>query len=196
VANTYQLKITLRDTKPPIWRRVLVPGNLNLERLHRVIQDAMGWYDSHLHSFEVGGLEFGPPDTNGWGREIKSERQHPLERLVGEGGKFDYVYDFGDDWRHQILVEKVTTEATAPRCLGGARACPPEDCGGVWGYSDVVAAFLDEKHPRHAEIAEWVPVDWSPERFDLELADKLVEKHRPEPGRPRTSKSKSSRARA
>jgi hypothetical protein len=80
--------------------------------------------------------------------------------------------------------------------VGGARACPPEDCGGVWGYSDVVAAFLDEKHPRHAEIAEWVPVDWSPERFDLELADKLVAKHRPEPGRPRASKSKSSRARA
>jgi hypothetical protein len=196
VASTYQLKITLRDTRPAIWRRVLVPGNLNLERLHRVIQDAMGWYDRHLHAFDVGGVEFGPPDTDGWGREIKSEKQHTLERLVGEGDKFDYVYDFGDDWRHQILVEMVTTESTAPRCVGGARACPPEDCGGIWGYSDVVAAFLDEKHPRHAEIAEWVPVDWSPERFDLELADKLVAKHRPEPGRPRASKSKSSRARA
>ncbi len=193
--STYQLKVTLRGSKPAIWRRLLVPGNLNLERLHRVIQDAMGWDDSHLHSFDVGGVEYGAADSEGWGREIASEKQHTLEHLLGEKDKFEYVYDFGDNWVHQIVVEKVMADGLpAPRCIAGARACPPEDCGGISGYAELVAALLDEKHPRHEELTERVQEDWSPERFDLESADKLVAKHQPQPGRSRTSKSRTSRA--
>ena len=126
---------------------------------------------------------------------IASEKQHTLEHLLGEKDKFEYVYDFGDNWVHQIVVEKVMADGLpAPRCIAGARGCPPEDCGGSWGYAELVAALLDEKHPRHEELSEWVQEDWSPERFDLENADKLVAKHQPQPGRPRVSKSRTSRA--
>lgn len=196
--NTYQLKVTLRGTKPPIWRRLLVPGNLNLQRLHRVIQDAMGWYDSHLHSFEVHGEEYGVCDPDGWGTEVRSEKQFTLDRLVRAKDRFRYTYDFGDGWEHEFLVEKVTVgDESSPRCIDGARACPPEDCGGVWGHAELVVALADPKHPRHDELAEWVPEGWSPESFDLALADRLVAKHRPEPGRPRgSSKGARSRARA
>jgi hypothetical protein len=199
MANAYQLKVTLRGVRPPIWRRLVVPGNLNLERLHRVIQDAMGWENCHLHAFEVRGEQFGVPDPLGFGfgPEVRSEEQHTLEQLVDARDRFHYTYDFGDGWEHDIVVEKVTVaEPNAPRCIGGARACPPEDCGGVWGYAELLDAVVDPRHPRHDELAEWLPDGWSPERFDVALADRLVARHRPQPGRPRTPNRKRSRAHA
>lgn len=194
VSNTYQLKVTLRGTKPPVWRRVLVPGTLTLERLHRVINDAMGWCDCHLHSFAIHGIEFGVPDRDGWGGpEMEPEKKYTLERLVGEKDRFSYTYDFGDSWVHGVLVEKVTPgEPPAPRCIAGARACPPEDCGGTWGYAELVEALVDENHERHAELTGWVPAGWTPDRFDLVLADRLVAKHG---ARPTTSKKPSARTR-
>jgi hypothetical protein len=191
MTDTYQLKVTLRGIKPAIWRRLLVPGNLNLERLHRIIQDAMGWEHSHLHSFEVRGVEFGAPDFDdgGFGSEMKSEKRHTLERLVHVKDRFIYTYDFGDNWVHQVAVEKVTPgEPSAPRCIAGARACPPEDCGGVWGYAELVDALADRHHARHAELAEWIPEGWAPERFDLAVADRLVAQHQPQPGHARSAK--------
>jgi hypothetical protein len=199
VTNTYQLKVTLRGIKPAIWRRLIVPGSLDLERLHRIIQDAMGWEDCHLHSFEVRGTEFGPSDPGGWGElEMEPENKHTLERLVAVKDRFSYTYDFGDSWVHQIVVEKVTPgEPAGPSCIAGAGACPPEDCGGVWGYAELVAALADKDHERHAELAEWVPAGWSPDQFHLGFADRLVAKHRPPPGRRRSaSKKQPSRARA
>lgn len=190
MTQTYQLKITLRGTKPPIWRRLLVPGSLNLERLHRVIQDAMGWENSHLHSFEVHGAEFGAADSDEWGGDVKAENQHTLERLLRVKDRFTYRYDFGDGWEHQIVVEKITPgEPAAPSVIAGARACPPEDCGGIWGYEELVAALADKRHPRHAALAEWAPPDWTPERFDLAAADKRVAKHRPRASRARPASS-------
>ncbi len=198
VTNTFQLKVTLRGATPAIWRRLAVPGNLNLERLHLVIQDSMGWENCHLHSFEVKGTEFGVPDPDSmFGTDVESEKRHTLERLVGAKDRFSYTYDFGDHWLHDVVVETVTPgEPGAPRCIAGAGACPPEDCGGVWGYAELVAALANEHHERHEELAEWVPTGWSPERFDLELADRLVARHRPQPGRPRTASKKPSRPRA
>lgn len=157
----------------------MVPGNLTLASLHRVINDAMGWYDCHLHSFTIHGADFGVPDRDGWdGPEMVSEKKYRLEDLVGEKERFSYTYDFGDDWVHGVLVEKVIAgELATPRCIAGARACPPEDCGGAWGYAELVDAIVDETHERHAELVGWIPVGWTPERFDLALADRLVAKH-------------------
>jgi len=198
--NVYQLKITLLGTEPPIWRRIVVPGNLNFERLHYVIQDAMGWDDCHLHSFEVGGVEIGPPSRKRlFGEPVPPEKQYTLDRVARANPQFTYLYDFGDSWTHEIIVEQVTIgELQAPRCVAGERACPPEDCGGVWGYAELVHVLADKTHERHEEQAEWVGERWSPERFDLEAADRRVARHRPQPGRPRlASKSKDrSRTRA
>jgi len=132
--NVYQLKVTLLGTRPPIWRRIVVPGNLNFERLHYVIQDAMGWDDCHLHVFEVGGVEIGPPGRARfpYGELVPPEKQYTLDRVARSHARFTYVYDFGDSWTHEIAVEEVTIgECLAPRCVAGERACPPEDCGGV-----------------------------------------------------------------
>lgn len=197
--NIYQLKVTLECTDPPIWRRLVVPGNLNLARLHHVIQDAMGWEDSHLHSFDVGGIQIGIPDPDQFPfkEQVQTEKQYTLDRVARTEMRFTYLYDFGDGWTHEILVEEVTTgELDAPHCVAGERACPPEDCGGVPGYDELVQALADKTHERHEELAAWIPDGWSPERFDLEWSDRLVARHRPEPGRPRPAKKSSGRARA
>lgn len=185
----YQLKVTLKGTRPPVWRRLVVPGNLNLARLHDVLQDAMGWEKCHLHQFEVGDAEFGPSDLDdplGLGPSVEPEKRYTLERLVGEKDRFTYLYDFGDSWTHEIRVEKVFEAAPggAPRCIAGARACPPEDCGGVWGYADIVEALAHDTHERHDEVREWF-ADWSPDVFDVEATDRRVSRHLPQPGRPR-----------
>ncbi|MCI0637014.1 MAG: plasmid pRiA4b ORF-3 family protein, partial [Actinobacteria bacterium] len=172
------------------------------ERLHRVLQDAMGWEDCHLHSFTVRGVEYGVREPAGFGLgfdddRVEPEKRHTIDRLVRAKDRFTYVYDFGDGWTHDILVEKVSPgELAAPRCVAGARACPPEDCGGVWGYADLVLALADKTHERHEALAEWVPEGWSAERFDLEAADRLVARHRPVPGRSRGASTSRGRARA
>lgn len=197
--NIYQLKITLQGTVPPIWRRLVVPGNLTLERLHYVIQDAMGWGDCHLHTFEVGEIEIGPPSRKQFGKHIHPERQYPLDRVVRSHARFTYVYDFGDSWTHEITVEAVTTgECLAPHCVAGERACPPEDCGGIWRFADLVRAFAEWTHEGsegEGGGAQGDDTRWSPERFDLETADRLVARHRPQPGRPRLASKPRDRSR-
>jgi hypothetical protein len=183
MALAFQLKITLERIEPKIWRRVMVPGNLNLARLHLVIQDAMGWTNDHLHEFESGRMRFGP-DPDDFGARVEDEKKYTLERLFEAKDRFRYVYDMGDSWTHEIRVEKVVeVEGTiTPRCMAGERACPPEDCGGAWGYAEMVAALADPKHERHEELLDWVGDDWKPEAFDLEEADRLVSRHKPKPG--------------
>ena len=183
MARAYQLRITLERITPAIWRRVVVPGNLNFARLHGVIQDAMGWEWEHLHEFEVGELRIGPElEDDGFGPALADERQYTLERLFDGAARFGYVYDFGDSWRHEIQVEEVMeAEGTfAPRCVAGERACPPEDCGGVWGYQDLVKALA--RPSRYREVREWLGDEWTPEAFDLEAADRRVARHMPQPG--------------
>jgi hypothetical protein len=131
----HQLKITLKHIKPPIWRRLEVPADIKLGKLHDVIQIAMGWTDSHMHAFIAGQTVYGTPDPE-FGGGTKSERNVRLDSIVKAGGKLVYEYDFGDGWVHEIKVEKVLDADPAahyPRCTAGKRACPPEDCGGlVW----------------------------------------------------------------
>lgn len=134
--NVFQLKFTLLDTKPPIWRRVLVDGGGTLDHLHEVIQAAFGWWNTHLHEFEVGRTRYGVPDPHeDWGEPPRDERRTRLDAIAGEGSAFWYTYDFGDGWDHKITVEKVLaadSAPAAPACIGGRRNCPPEDCGGTW----------------------------------------------------------------
>lgn len=167
--SVHQLKVTLRDIQPPVWRRVQVPSDITLAQLHEVIQIAFGWEDDHLHDFEAGDQRSGVhPEDSG---PVGDERRVTLGGIAPRpGDRLDYRYDFGDSWIHRILVEAVLPAPAGPRlavCLGGRRACPPEDCGGPWGYAELLAAIADEDHPEHEEMMELAgPLD--PERFSAQ----------------------------
>lgn len=174
IGPVYQLKITLKDFKPAIWRRVLVPGHYTLASLHRVVQYAMGWTESHLHCFSVGRERYSLPEPGtDWGdsgdrdsRRVRLGQIAPSEKM-----RFLYEYDFGDGWEHDILVEKILPpdpELKHPVCLKGKGACPPEDVGGVWGYAEFLEAICDPKHEEHDSWLEWVGDEFDPDAFDLE----------------------------
>lgn len=170
VKRVYQLKVTLRGIRPPIWRRILVTGDTNLQRLHWIIQTVMGWTSGHLHEFDVFGDPYGDPSDNE--ADVLDERRATLSKLIGsEKEKFYYLYDFGDSWEHEILVEKILPPAKGTRypvCLKGRRACPPEDCGGAPGYADLLEILKDPSHPDHDDMVEWMAGDFDSEEFDIE----------------------------
>ena len=175
-ASIYQLKITLRYIRPPVWRRVQVPTDIMLAKLHRIIQVAMGWYDSHLHQFIVGETYYGVPSIDEFSElELKDERRARLNQVLSKPKKkIIYEYDFGDGWEHEILLEKILQPDPAvryPRCVDGARACPPEDCGGTGGYENFLVAIRDPDHEEHDEYLEWIGGEFDPEEFDLEELD-------------------------
>jgi hypothetical protein len=173
--SIYQLKVRLQDSKPPIWRRLQVPGDITLYGLHRVIQTAMGgWDDSHLHGFDIGrvhyaGGPFGYDDQESWGPQSE---QAVLQHLgLDAGHTFRYTYDYGDSWVHIIKVEGILPAQAGvdyPRCLAGRRAGPPEDCGGIWGYYDLLEALNDPSHERHDEMLEWLGDPWDPAWFSVD----------------------------
>jgi hypothetical protein len=175
----YQLKVTLEGSKPPIWRRLQVAEDTTLGELHDIIQVAMGWTDSHLHQFIVGGTYYGLPDPD-WDdlHEMRDERQFRLDEIAAkEGTKFRYEYDFGDSWLHEVLVEKIMSPAPEeeyPLCVKGRRACPPEDVGGIWGYEEFLEAIRDPKHPEHEEYLEWIGGPFDPEEFDLDETNEFL----------------------
>lgn len=181
--SIYQLKITLQDIRPPIWRRVLVPGNMSLGTLHEIIQTAMGWTNSHLHQFTISNKHYSDPDPD-W--EMEHARDQWKTRLGNVApatkGSFIYEYDFGDGWEHKILVEKITDADDRfpghPICLAGARACPPEDCGGPWGYADFLAAIRDPEHEEHESLLDWIGGSFNPELFDLVEVNELLRQFR------------------
>lgn len=164
-----QLKITLRDSKPPIWRRVQVLNNMTFFDLHDVIQIVMGWTYSHLHQFVVANEYIG--SIAELGDEVLDEKRIRLSDYIsGEKEKFRYEYDFGDDWDHIIEVEKtlpVDPTQSYPRCIAGKRACPPEDCGGIWNYGDLVEILADPDHPEYENMRDFVGDEFDPNEFDL-----------------------------
>ena len=175
--SIYQLKITLSRIRPPIWRRIEVK-DCTLEHLHEIIQVAMGWESYHLWSFEIGGEEFGPSEMGDdpyGGVEMEDSSAVILSQIIAQGmKKFTYLYDFGDGWEHQILVEMTLTpepKVKYPRCVKGKRACPPEDCGGPWGYEDFLDAIKDPDHAQHEELMEWIGGEFDPEEFDLDTVN-------------------------
>jgi Plasmid pRiA4b ORF-3-like protein len=174
-SEIYQIKMTLRNIRPPVWRRVLVPSDFTLGQLHQVIQTAMGgWIDYHLHEFDIAGTPYGvplAPGENDWGAPpVNDESRVKLADIVGEGSKFRYTYDFGDDWDHDLVVEKVLPidpKVSYPVCIKAKRACPPEDCGGPWGYAELVEILADPAHEEYEERLEWVGGRFDPEAFDV-----------------------------
>ena len=178
--RVYQFKITLEDFKPHIWRRIQVPEKYSFWDLHVAIQDAMGWTDSHLHQFEVidpkqarkvyigipsedEEFEGMPKILDGWNESIGD--------CFSEDGinRCRYEYDFGDGWRHEIKLEKIFPAIPGckyPLCIEGERACPPEDCGGVWGYENFLKIMRDPKHEEYQSMLEWVGYHFDPENFE------------------------------
>jgi Plasmid pRiA4b ORF-3-like protein len=178
-APIYQLKVGLRGATPPIWRRLEVPADVSLARLHRIIQVAFAWDDSHLHVFETPYGEFGIADA-----ELGHRAEAPvtLEQVAPTvRSAIRYIYDFGDDWEHDVLVEKVLdrdSTVSYPRCTGGRRAAPPEDCGGIWGYADLAQALTDPTHPGHEDRLEWLGLgdaaDFDPADFDAQRVSQAL----------------------
>ena len=168
-ASVHQLKVTLQGVRPPIWRRLRVPSDVTLVTLHRILQVAMGWEDGHLHRFRVGAASYG--DRGLLGDVVdRSERTARLDQVASsEQRKFCYEYDFGDGWEHSIVVEAVLPPEVGvryPVCLAGKRACPPEDCGGPWGYGELLDAIGNPLHPAHADRLAWPGGRFDPEAFD------------------------------
>ena len=178
-AKIYQFKITLKGIRPPIWRRFQVKSHIRFLDLHRIIQKVMGWENAHLHQFSVDGYHLTDGITlkeSGYGEGDVAKTW--LDSLVEEEGqKFVYTYDFGDSWEHQLVLEKVLEPeagATYPRCLKGKGACPPEDCGGVWGYQELLEVLQDPENPEHEEMLDWLGGEFDPEEFDLEGVNQML----------------------
>ena len=173
-APIYQLKIILRDSRPPIWRRVLAPADFTLAKLHWVIQHAMGWTNSHLHHFKVGEAYYSLPTpyTDRDELEERDSRKVRLDQIAPRAKmKLTYEYDFGDSWEHDVVVEKILPPDPAlkhPVCLKGKGACPPEDVGGVWGYANFLEAISDLNHEEHEMYLEWIGGEFDPDAFDLD----------------------------
>ena len=186
--TVYQVKVTLLGSDPPIWRRLLIQ-DCTLDKLHEHLQTAMGWENSHLHHFRIGEEYYGHPellestyDELGY----QDSTAATISGLMPQGKRrfrLLYEYDFGDSWMHEVLIEKrLQAEAGRkyPQCLKGECACPPEDCGGIWGYPDFVQAIQDPEHDQHEELLEWVGGAFDPEAFDAEAATKRMRRGLPD----------------
>ena len=177
--DIYQVKVTLKDIRPPIWRRILVTSDTALNKLHRILQVVMGWDDYHLHQFIINGTYYGIHDPDLM-FDLKDEEKMKLDMVVlQEQKEFIYEYDFGDSWYHNILIEKILlpdTKKHYPVCIKGKRACPPEDCGGVGGYYYFLEAIQDPEHPEHEEMLEWEGGSFDPEAFDIDGVNRVLKK--------------------
>ncbi|MDR0940150.1 MAG: plasmid pRiA4b ORF-3 family protein [Mediterranea sp.] len=184
----YQFKIKLNGiTHPPVWRRVLVPSTFTFHKFHAVIQAAFGWEDYHLYEFKDkeydSAFSIGiPMEEDSWFAEKRIDaRKNKLSQVFGTMKKIVYIYDFGDDWVHEVVLEGISPQkGTKAVCLAGKGACPPEDCGGIFGYIDIKEAFeKDPKGEEANEYREWLNLDddedWDPKRFDIKWTnDALV----------------------
>jgi len=182
--RVYQLLLELDEVEPRVWRRLWVPDTLTMAKLDRVIQTAMGWTNSHLHEFEVDGKRYGIPDDEGiYETPTLDDRRHKVGAVLGESvSGFRYTYDFGDNWRHTVTVENrlLPDESfnTWPVCIAGQNACPPEDVGGVGGYSEFLEAIADPSHDEHAAMWQWSGGPFDPAGFDVNAANAALRRLR------------------
>jgi len=181
-AMVYELTVTLEDVQPPVWRRVRVPADITLGDLHRVLQIVMGWRDTHLHQFEVGGELIGVPDPE-ISRPLTDESKIRLVDVALAKTRFRYEYDFRDVWRHQVVVERVLHDVPSEvRCVDGQRACPPEDSGGWAGYDELLEILANPRHGEHKERLEHLGGTFDPEVFAVdEVNDRLRRRAAREP---------------
>lgn len=205
--QVHTLKIALKGSAPPIWRKVAVPSNYTLGDLHIVIQIVMGWSGGHLHQF-IWRAPKTKPTPKGLPRDVQrimsglaqlgqdpdryisdpafeleeteNENKITLSQLAPEvKNKFIYEYDFGDSWEHEITVLEIGSPQEGvryPTCLDGKLACPPDDCGGLWGYYELQEILKDKNHPEHEERLEWLGDDFDPEKFDIQAVNKDLAK--------------------
>lgn len=164
--TVHTIKVTLAGSRPPIWRRLQVPSATTLHTLHQVLQAVFGWEDYHMWVFETPSGRYGVADRE---LQIGNATAKRLDQIAPRPkDRFSYTYDFGDNWEHDILVETVTDPEPAityPRCLTGRRACPPEDCGGIWGYEYLLEILTDPAHEEHQDRLDWLGLD-SADQFD------------------------------
>jgi hypothetical protein len=169
----YQLKVSLKYIRPPIWRRFLVPNNITFYNLHCILQIIMGWDDYHLFEFSAPrNIHIGIRDPDDLYECLDAQTKRLNEYLGREGDKILYTYDFGDNWEHEMKLEKilhVDQKMGHPLCIKGKRACPPEDCGGVGGYEDLLEIIKNPEHEEYEEMMEWLEGEFDPEEFDIDF---------------------------
>jgi hypothetical protein len=180
--NIYQLKIELKGSEPAIWRRIQVAEDTSFSDLHDILQLTMGWENNHLYEFKVNKIkvydfeEKIDDGSNPTERDSMDTFLNDIVNLVKT--KFTYTYDFGDNWEHEIQVEKILPadkENPFPICLGGERACPPEDCGGILGYQNLLSILSNKNHPEYEEISTWLGGDWDAESFNCDHVNVLLQ---------------------
>jgi hypothetical protein len=173
--TVYQFRIELQEIKPPVWRRIRVPASYTFWDLHVAIQDAMGWTDSHLHEFVIKNpktrrkINIGIPDEDCLSKVYEGWKKKIADFFIPANPSAEYTYDFGDNWVHIVSLEEIMPRQVGvkyPLCVDGKRSCPPEDCGGPYGYEDFLAIIMDPTHEEYDSMLEWVGGEFHPERFD------------------------------
>jgi len=180
IRSIYQLKVSLKGFRPLVWRQFRIVSTDNLEDLHIALQIVMGWTNSHIHEFVMGWDRYGMPDEE-FRSDVLDEADFRLDQVLKqEKDKLLYIYDFGDSWEHDVVLEKIVPfepGIALPVCLKGSRACPPEDVGGLPGYEMFLEAITDPSHPECEEMLEWIGDDFDPEHFDLAETNDLLREY-------------------
>jgi hypothetical protein len=177
--EVYAIKVTLLDTRPPVWRRILVPRDITLRNLHRTLQTVTGWTNSHVHQFVLPRQKHTGP-RHVVGTKVTNENRTKLGELIWTvGARLRYEYDFGDGWQHELLLEEVLLgdESFHQICVAGKRSCPPEDCGGPHGFAELLTALQDTNHPHYDQVIEWLG-DFDPESFSKDEVNRRLRRRR------------------
>ena len=180
--TAHTLRVTLRGIEPEVWRRIVVHSEWKLDKVNFVLESAMGWFGDHLHSFVANRVTYVSAQSSiGGFQSSRDERRETTAKLSDVlptvGSKLRWDYDFGDGWEHDVLCENITrrdVSALYPAVIDGENACPPEDCGGPWGYGNFVGALADPNHPDHEQLSEWFGGPFDPAHFDLAAHDGAV----------------------
>lgn len=183
----HRLTVTLRDVNPQVSRTIEVPSTIKMSVLAAVLEGAMGWHGGHLHAFHSGDVTYEIPNDEivAFGKTIDERSVRLAQVLPFTDSTMRWDYDFGDGWEHDVIVEAIETrqtDVTYPVCVAGVRACPPDDCGGAWGYTDVLAALADPEHPEHADVVGWLLPGFDPNAFDADVATERMRTAELRPG--------------
>ena len=176
-STVHHFEVALQEVEPKVWRGIQVPSSYSFWDLHVAIQDAMGWLDYHLHEFEIVNPATGNTERMGIPDDAFDDEQPALpswelqisDYFSSENARAIYTYDFGDNWQHTVTLKEVVERVPRmryPRCVAGERACPPEDCGGIWGYQGFLDSIQNPHHEEHDRMLEWVSGSFDPEAFD------------------------------
>ena len=169
----YHIRITIDKIAPPIWRLIAIPETFSLNKLHHIIQIAFGWTNSHLYCFNQDDVPTTDPLLWGDGTTLWDKKVKIKDVLKKEGDKLPYEYDMGDSWKHSVVLEKIEIGGLkAPRCLDGARCAPPEDCGGIRGYEELIQHLRHPEKDGYLELLEWLDDDYDPELLDLKSVNR------------------------